>query len=97
MIDWLNLCRHYELLDPFPSQHHKESVYYKGNDCDNGLLNMCLAKHKIHYIIDSNETNFHDELGHQIHSKDLNWDLLNDFPIQCRRDSPRQTHLRQIH
>ncbi len=93
MIDWLNLCRNYELLDPFESIYNKEAPYYKGNDCDSGLLNICLAKHKIHYIIDANETNCHDELGQQIHSKDLNWDLLNDFPIQCRRSTPRQDDL----
>ncbi len=90
--DWLSLCENYHLLDRSKS-NYREPRFYRGQDADNGLLALCLMKYNIHKSIPYNETNIFDERGFQaIHAgmRKINWNLLNDFPIQFRRIRPGQ-------
>ena len=91
LVDWLNLCRNYEFIDKFPSRYYKELPSFKGNDCDNGLFILCLAKHKIDYIINHEETNLYNSKGEQIHFEvaENEWEKLNNYPFQLRRLRPR--------
>lgn len=95
--DWLNLCENYHFLDRTPSIYHPESPNFIGNDCDNGLFNLCLSKHKISFSIYPDETNLYSDNNYQLKhvlSKDeydkIDWSLLNNFPFQVRRIRPNR-------
>lgn len=90
--DWLELCENYHFLDSSPSLN-AERNFFIGNDSDNGLFNLCLAKHKINHSIYPDETNIYIN-GKQIHHvmtiiPDERWDELKDKPIQVRRITPK--------
>lgn len=92
--EWLQLCENYHYLDHSPSNQYRESPIFCGNDCDNGLFNLCLAKYKISHAIYPDEINLYSEDGKQLHHtdinpKEINWDSLKDFPFQCRRMTPK--------
>ena len=91
--DWLMLCENYHFLDKSPSVK-KELFCYCGNDGDNGLFNLVLAKHKIHYEIPHTETNVYNEEDIQLHHtnidvKTIDWSKLDDKPFQARRLTPK--------
>jgi len=89
--DWLMLCETHRFIDK--SFSSVESRVFVGNDCDNGLFNLCLQKHKISVSVDYTETNIYDENGVQIHAKDsIKWDELSNFPFQCRRLRPAREY-----
>jgi hypothetical protein len=95
--DWLHLCENYYFLDKFPSIQYPELSHFRGNDCDNGLFNLCLSKHKtIYTTIYPDETNLYTSDGIQIvHAIDKNnyheidWSQLDKMPFQCRRITPK--------
>ena len=83
--DWLSLCEVYHFLDTSPSIA-PELPAFKGNDCDNGLFNMCLAKYKISHAIYPDETNIYLRNGDQYYAATpRDWARLDNFPFQCRR------------
>jgi hypothetical protein len=83
--DWISLCEVYHFLDTSPS-FLPEFPWFKGNDCDNGLFNICLAKHKISRAIYPDETNLYTPDGTQhYHATEQEWARLDGFPFQCRR------------
>lgn len=93
--DWLKLCENYNFLDKSRSKKYKDLKHYKGNDCDNGLFNLCLSKYKkIVNIIYPDEINIYLN-GIQYHHlninerKKLNWSQLDDKPFQARRLTPK--------
>ena len=86
--DWLELCETYHYLDESKSVN-PELPIYKGNDCDNGLFNLCLYRHKAHAVIPHVETNIHNNKGQQLHMSVTDWSSLDKFPFQCRRIRPR--------
>ena len=91
--EWLELCENYHYIDRSPSNQYRETSIFCGNDCDNGLYNLCLAKHKISHAIYPDETNIYID-GQQIHHMmtdipDELWDELKDKPIQVRRITPK--------
>ena len=91
--DWLKLCENYHFLDRSKSIKLKEPRFFRGPDADNGLLGLCLMKYKIHKSIPCNESNIFDSKGIQaIHCgmRKINWNLLDDYPIQFRRIRPNQ-------
>jgi hypothetical protein len=90
--EWLELCENYHYLDSSAS-FNPEPEFFAGNDSDNGLFNLCLSKHKIHYSIYPDETNIYIN-NNQIHhiTTDVNeekWNELKDKPIQVRRITPK--------
>lgn len=86
--DWLMLCETYNFLDRSPSVL-PESMLFSGNDGDNGLFNLCLAKHAISHMVYPDETNIYDEAGYQIHNATPDkWKVLRHYPFQCRRLRP---------
>jgi hypothetical protein len=92
--EWLNLCENYHYIDKSPSYIYKELQHFCGNDCDNGLFNLCLVKHKISYSIYPDETNVYTSNGLQMHHTNINpncidWSILDNFPFQCRRITPK--------
>jgi hypothetical protein len=83
--EWLQLCETYHFLDASPSVA-PEHPNFVGNDCDNGLFNLCLAKHKISYAVYPDETNLYLTNGLQHYTaRPEEWALLYAFPFQCRR------------
>ena len=83
--DWLALCETYSFLDTSPSVA-TELPCYLGNDCDNGLFNLCLAKHKISRAVYPDETNLYTQDGQQFYGASReDWEHLAAFPFQCRR------------
>jgi hypothetical protein len=83
--EWLGLCEVYEFLDTSPSKA-EELPCYVGNDCDNGLFNLCLAKHRISRAIYPDETNVYTAAGLQHYTaSSQEWSQLELFPFQCRR------------
>lgn len=86
--DWLSLCENYHYLDATQSElpNHEE---FLGNDYDNGLFNLCLAKYDMKTHIYPDETNLYDTAGRQAHMIVTNWGSLDAFPFQCRRLRPR--------
>jgi hypothetical protein len=86
--DWLGLCENYHFLDGSLSIIG-ELPGFKGNDCDNGLFNLCLYKHGIAHAVYPDETNLYDTLGNQAHMWMTDWSSLDAFPFQCRRLRPR--------
>jgi hypothetical protein len=88
--EWLSLCENYHFLDG--TESIAENIPgFQGSDYDNGLLNLCLAKHSaILYPIPPYETNLYDSGGHQYHgpTTETDWDGLRKFPFQVRRLRP---------
>jgi len=86
--DWLALCENYHYIDASQSvsPNHKD---FLGNDYDNGLFNLCLAKYDINTHIYPDETNLYDTNGRQAHMHVTDWSSLDAFPFQCRRLRPR--------
>jgi hypothetical protein len=93
--DWLKLCENYNFLDKSPSCNFKDTTLYLGNDCDNGLFNLCLIKHNMHYSIYPDETNIYidnKQIIHVLTKKEyinVDWSLLNKYPFQYRRITPK--------
>jgi len=92
--DWLGLCENYNFIDKSPSIKYRDLSHYLGNDCDNGLFNLCLAKHKIHFTIIPDEINLYTSDGWQIahtniNQKEANWAPLDHIPFQYRRMTPK--------
>lgn len=86
--DWLGLCERYNLLDRSLSSV-PELPCFGANDCDNGLFNLCLAKHRISQAVYPDETNVYMEDGTQSHSRsDDEWEVLHASPFHCRRLRP---------
>lgn len=96
--DWLKLCENYNFLNRNKSILFNEFHYYIGNDCDNGLFNLCLSKYKnIVFVIEPDEINININ-GIQIHHvyqydkkkiSEINWESLDKIPFQCRRITPK--------
>lgn len=92
--EWLQLCENYNYLDTTPSVCYKDLPHYRGNDCDNGLFNLCLSKYKKHFIITPDEINLLTPAGTQIahtnvNQKNVDWSSLDYLPFQCRRYTPK--------
>jgi len=92
--DWLRLCENYNYLDKKPSTKYKDLPHYCGNDCDNGLFNLCLAKYKVHFTITPDEINLYTSNKIQIaHTKQtpkkIDWSSLDHIPFQVRRMTPK--------
>jgi hypothetical protein len=92
--DWLNLCENYNFINIAISINYNEAEYFRGNDKDNGLFNLCLLKYNNFYKIYPDEINLYDNNGNQLHHTNIdfntiNWELLNDKPFHCRRLTPR--------
>jgi len=89
LTDWLQLCENYHFLDSSLSSSEELSIFH-GNDADNGLFNICLAKHSISRSIYPDETNVYGRDGFQLMSTDPNdWSVLKKSPFQCRRIRPQ--------
>jgi hypothetical protein len=91
--DWLELCENYHFLDKSNIGKHKNLPHYIGNDCDNGLFNLCLAKYKIHFVVTPDEVNIYAG-GTQIahtgkNQKEVDWSSLDHIPFQIRRMTPK--------
>jgi hypothetical protein len=90
--DWLGLCEQYNFLDRSRSQKYKD-LHDCGNDCDNGLFNLCLSKYK-HIVskIYPDEVNIYYGDWQAIHTNhnyaDVDWSPLNNIPFQVRRLTP---------
>jgi len=97
--EWLSLCENHHFIDKTRSNIYKDLPHYLGNDVDNGLLNLCLAKHKIHYEINHNEINLYTDDGTQIQhtnlysnfksASNIDWSKLDNYPFQYRRMTPK--------
>ena len=81
-------------MDRSISINYQEFNYFCGNDCDNGLFNLCLSKHKISATIYPDETNIYINNKQIIHVLDqenydkTDWSKLDKYPIQYRRIRP---------
>jgi hypothetical protein len=93
--EWLGLCENYHFLDKSGSIYHPDLSHYCGNDCDNGLFNLCLAKHKISLPIYPDETNIYCNNTQIVHTdlnynpNNIDWSPLDKFPFQNRRMTPK--------
>jgi hypothetical protein len=86
--EWLKLCERYEFIDRSPSSL-SEYPNFIGQDTDNGLFNICLAKHGISHYIYPDETNIYLPNGQQNYLGTIEeWKVLDKFPFQCRRLRP---------
>jgi len=100
--DWLGLCEYTHFLNPGKSLIHQDPIFFKGQDGDNGLYNLVLAKFQTHYKTHGGITSIYpDEVilyhknGKQlIHAVDFkkyfcaDWSELNSYPFHARRDRP---------
>lgn len=88
--EWFNLCENEHFLDG--SESIAENIpIFQGNDCDNGLWNLCLAKHSdVFFSVPAWETNLYDSRGYQHYwpTTDKDWEQLRLFPFQVRRLRP---------
>ena len=92
--DWLGLCENYHFIDKNPSTKYRDLPHYLGNDCDNGLFNLCLSKYKVHFTVTPDEINLYASDGRQIahtniDKKKADWSSLDDIPFQVRRMTPK--------
>ena len=92
--DWLGLCENHNFIDKNPSIKYRDFPHYLGNDCDNGLFNLCLAKHKIHFTIIPDEINLYTsdniQVAHtNLNQKNVDWSSLDHIPFQVRRMTPK--------
>jgi hypothetical protein len=82
--EWLSLCETY--LQKLTMEHSHPD--FAGSDGDNGLFNICLAKHdSIVKRVYPDETNIYFSEGNQFYGCP-DWSSLQDFPFQCRRIRP---------
>ena len=86
--DYLALCETERLLTHSVTGTYPEVPGYQGNDGDNALFNLCLAKHSIHADVYPDETNLYDSTGTQDYAA-TDWSSLDAFPFQYRRLAPR--------
>lgn len=87
--EWLALCENYHFLHPtIKSKYYNEIPGYQGNDCDNGLFNIVIAKHNIHSMIYPDETNVYNPSGEK-NPTETDWSSIDKFPFHCRRLVPR--------
>lgn len=92
--EWLDLCTNYNFITGNVSGKYTNLPGYIGNDCDNGLFNLCLAKHKISKTIFPDECNVYtldkrQAIHSGIHINQSDWSVLDDKPIQIRRMTPK--------
>ena len=95
--EWLNSCENYNFLNKERSIEYNEADYFAGNDCDNGLFNLCLSKHEnIVTKIYPDETNLYRDNTQIAHCSDImanpqsiDWSSLDKFPFQIRRMTPK--------
>ena len=95
--EWLDLCENYNFINRSRSIKYKELPCFQGNDCDNGLFNMCISKHEnIVEKIFPDETNLYIDEKQIVHctnykeiKNDVDWSSLENFPFQCRRMTPK--------
>lgn len=95
--EWLDLCENYNFINKERSIIYNEADYYEGNDCDNGLFNLCLSKHEdIVTKIYPDETNLYrdkKQIAHcpdiMINSNSIDWSSLDKSPFQIRRMTPK--------
>lgn len=85
--DYLALCETERLLDNIERSTYSRVPGYLGNDTDNGLFNLCVAKHGIHADIYPDETNIYDGNGLQQHGTP-DWSALAAYPLHYRRLRP---------
>ena len=86
--EWLGLCSLTDNLINARSRIFADIASYRGNDADNGIFNLCLAKYssivkRIHY----SESNIFNADGSEMYDC-IDWSSLDDFPLQCRRLRP---------
>jgi hypothetical protein len=93
--DWLNLCENHHFLDNSPSYNYSELPCYIGQDCDNGIFNLCLSKFKdIVFKVYPDEVNLYNgnkQIDHNKY-KNIDWSSLDNIPFQCRRLTPKFGH-----
>lgn len=86
--DWLSLCEVHHFIDRSKSTSG-EAPWSLGNDCDNGLFNLCLVKHGISQSVYPDETNIYTPNGYQhCSAPESCWKSLDMFPFQVRRLRP---------
>lgn len=88
--EWRELCEDEHFLDRSDSIAENVETF-GGNDCDNGLWNLCLAKHpSTFFAVSPFETNLYDAQGLQYYQKttEKEWAGLQLFPFQVRRMRP---------
>jgi hypothetical protein len=79
MWEWKNLCEQYSFIDIYPSRYYTDTPVSKGNDCDMGLFNLVLQKHKhLCKFIEPDE----------IIPENNDWSSMNKFPFHAKRDRP---------
>ena len=88
--DYLALCETETLLTYSTTGTYPEAPMYQGNDADNAMFNLCLAKHSIHAEVYPDETNLYDESGVQKYGA-TDWSSLDAFPFHYCRLAPRST------
>jgi len=89
--DWLALCETYHYID-FSESVAKELPIFRGNDCDNGLFNLCLAKHSISHVIYPDEVMLYAVNGSHYDgpTTEQDWNRLRSSPFQVRRIRPKK-------
>jgi hypothetical protein len=101
--EWLSLCENTHFLVPSPSVKFKDPRFFKGQDGDNGILNLVIEKFRYKYqnleqiisiypdevnVYHSNGMQLTHALNYKNYSNTSNWARLDKFPIQYRRDRP---------
>jgi hypothetical protein len=92
VLDWLNLCEEFLPRIDLGSKKN-EIAEFSGQDADNGMLPLILAKYNDYILFPGSEVNLYDSDGFQQKHKlgdfeysKLNWDSLRGFPFTLRRD-----------
>jgi hypothetical protein len=91
--EWLDLCENYHFIDASPSIIHPEVNGFVGNNQDNGLFILCMAKYEsIVEYIPAEESNIYKQTGEQFYPEPNSevWSFLDKYPIQYRRDRPHR-------
>lgn len=90
--DWLKLCEQFLPKIDLGSKKN-EIAEFIGQDADNGMLPLVLAKYNDYLLFAGTEVNLYDPDGIQAkHSledsayKELDWEKLRGSPFQFRRD-----------
>lgn len=90
--DWLDLCEKFLPRNDSGSKKNEVSEFI-GQDVDNGILNLVLAKQNDYLLFPGTDVNLYDQDGVQLKHKlgdleyqKLNWDSLQASPFTCRRD-----------
>ena len=92
MRDWLKLCEQFLPRIDLGSKKN-EILEFSGQDADNGMLPLVLAKHNDYVLFSGQEVNLYDPDGFQMKQvlgdleySMLNWDELRESPFTLRRD-----------